>query len=435
MRLRNLPSGMAVFDPHQAADPELELAMAAGEIRMPKKRRTLAPANNEEVKLRHTYSRLITKYQGMKAGMEESDDEAGLDVIPTGFADQYFMSPAYARPLSISVCRAAAKRSIQVSGQASGEQSAEHGKAMAEESKARQRDWLGSLKMGFSLLVQGVGSKWRVLESFADEALAPWGANILRINGFDASFSMAECLRDTLQHLFPSAQRTSNSPEVLASILRSALQTPTASARPLCFIVHNIESLPSPHQFILATLATTPGVHLAASIDNIWAPLAWTSRCLKDFNFCREEVHTFESFELEHNMRYSRGLPGWSNPAATRQRAPKASLGLVMRSLTRSHRELVQAVAEHQLTAEGRVGISQSRLLTIAADRMIAANTAKLRGLLNELKDHEVMAQKCAADGGVQLYLTCDNKTLKRLAEGLEIDDESGDDESGAEGH
>lgn len=432
MKLRNLPCGMAVLDPHQAADPELELAIAAGEIRMPKKRRMLARvANDEESKRRHTYSRLITKYQGIKAGMEESDDEAGLDLVPTGFADQYFMSPANARPLSLSICRAAAKRSIQ----ASGEPPAAHGQALADESKAQQREWLGSLQMGFSLLVQGVGSKWRVLESFADEALAPWGANIVRINGFDASFSMADCLRDTLQHLFPSAKGTSHSPEVLASILRSALQTPTASARPLCLVVHNIESLPSTHQFILATLAATPGVHLAASIDNIWAPLAWTSRCLKDFNFCREEAHTFESFELEHNMRYSRGLPAWSNPLATRQRAPKASLGLVLRSLTRSHRELVQAVAEHQLTAGGRAGLSQSRLLTIAADRMIAATSAKLRSLLNELKDHEVMAQRCVADGGVQLYLTCDNKKLKRLAEGLEIDDESGDDESGAEGH
>lgn len=100
--------------------------------------------------------------------------------------------------------------------------------------------------------------------------------------------------------------------------------------------------------------------------------------------------------------------------------ARKTSLALVLKSLTRSHRELVQVIAEHQLEAGGRTGISQSRLLSEATDRMIASTTTVLKSLLNELRDHEVVALRGAVDGGTLLYLTCDAKVLARLAKGQE---------------
>merc|ERR1712217_61774 len=81
---------------------------------------------------------------------------------------------------------------------------------------------------------------------------------------------------------------------------------------------------------------------IGASADSIWAPLAWNPRCLKDFNFCHEYINTRETYEAELAMRYAGGLPAWSDPNSDKFKQKKASLGLVLRSLTKSHLELVQ---------------------------------------------------------------------------------------------
>merc|ERR1719182_1317441 len=105
-----------------------------------------------------------------------------------------------------------------------------------------------------------------------------------------------------------------------------------------------------------------------------------------DFNFCYEEVHTYEGYAVESAARFPGGLPAWSGLGRDRRRAPKASLSLVLRSLTNNHRELVQAMAERQLESDSQTGISMSALLKITNDRMIAATVPKLKSLLNELR-------------------------------------------------
>lgn len=60
---------------------------------------------------------------------------------------------------------------------------------------------------------------------------------------------------------------------------------------------------------------------MVASVDNIWAPLGWNPRMLKDFNFCRMEVHTFETHEPENVARFPNGLPRWCDPCAARHKA------------------------------------------------------------------------------------------------------------------
>ena len=59
--------------------------------------------------------------------------------------------------------------------------------------------------------------------------------------------------------------------------------------------------------------------------------------------------------------------------------------------------------------------------------RMIATNLNKLRGLLNELKDHEVVSVRNTADGGQLYQLKYDTRTLKNLAQGRLPDAASGD--------
>merc|ERR1712050_251354 len=106
------------------------------------------------------------------------------------------------------------------------------------------------------------------------------------------------------------------------------------------------------------------------------------------------------------------------DPNANRRQRPKAGLSLVLKSLTNSHRELIEGIAANQLAAGGGRGMSISRLLGIASDRMIAANVTKLKSLLNELKDHEVIALRTGPDGVTLYHLPFDEHTLQRLAKG-----------------
>jgi hypothetical protein len=302
-----------------------------------------------------------------------------------------------------------------------------------EAQKADYERWLRFLNIGFSLLVQGVGSKFKVLEEFADDTLLPWGAAVVRMPCFHARFSLSECLRDVFDQLHPGAQRVGHaSADNMAAAICAARRVAASAPRPLCLLVHSLELLPEGQQAALARLARCPSVHLIASVDSIFVQLAWRDRVLEDFNFCREVVHTHESYQVEVAARYPDGLPTWADGSASRRRAPRASLALVLRSLSSSHQELVKAMAEHQLKEGGQLGISFPRLMTIAADRMIVSNTAKLRSLVNELQDHAVVRQRPRADGVTLLRVVGDLPVLQRLAKGEPIDEDESDD-SGAE--
>jgi hypothetical protein len=145
---------------------------------------------------------------------------------------------------------------------------------------------------------------------------------------------------------------------------------------------------------------------------------------LKDFNFCREECNTFLGYEVESAARFSNGLPPWTGLGHDKRRTPKASLSLVLRSLTNNHRELVQAMAKMQLESGSRGGVSLSALLRESTDRMIAATVPKLRSLLNELRDHEVVIQRNSSAVGAQVLfsLPFDDRMLTKLAENANID-------------
>jgi len=412
LRRRRAPRGVGIVE----ATPLQEDA-SKQEDGQPRPKRT-APAG--DVLRRQNYKQLRRGMAGGKAanGADASDDEdTFLDKLKLGFAEDYWLAPSNAKAVPAPLLKAAGSCLPE------GEEPARVSTTKTVDFEA----WMRVLRMGFSLLVQGVGSKRRLLETFADTKLVPWGAAVIRINGFDAKLSLLECLR-AVQLLCPTGTHTgSASIEVLAASIRVSRRSTTEALRPLCFVVHNLENLTPAHQSVLSGLIAVPGVYLVASVDDIWADLNWAPRCRKEFNFVRELAHTFESYEAEVTARYPNGLPSWADPAAEGKAVTKTSLGVVLRSLTQTHRDLVKALAEHQLEAGGRTGITNWRLLDTARDRMIALDANRLKGLLRELQDHQVIAQRGATDGvSTLMYLTCSTKVLQKLAEGddIELSDE-----------
>merc|ERR1711920_935204 len=115
------------------------------------------------------------------------------------------------------------------------------------------------------------------------------------IDGYNKHLSLIECLRDVLERLHPGTPPGTSAESLLAAICSARAAAP-APVRPLCFVVHNLDFMPEAHQGCLAALAALPGVHLMASVDSLYAPLAWQARALRDFNFVNVVVHTYEHY-------------------------------------------------------------------------------------------------------------------------------------------
>jgi len=295
--------------------------------------------------------------------------------------------------------------------------------------------WLRRLKFGWSLLLEGVGSKSGLLDCFADQVLRPFGADIARLDAFDARGSLQGFLREVLSNQVPPGQcKCGSSVEGLALAVRATREA-MQPATPLAIVVHNLEALAAGQQAALALLAASPSVMLLASVDHSWAPLAWSTDVLKDFNFCREQVDTFQGYaRVELKGKYPDQTPSWCDPNADRQQESKVSIGLVLKSLTNNHRELCEVMAKNQLSKGGTGGISMSDLLALAEDRMIASNVTKLRSLLNELTDHEIVVSRASSDGGTLFWIPWKERALRKMANGESPDAIEGADEEDDEG-
>ncbi|CAJ1355561.1 unnamed protein product, partial [Effrenium voratum] len=210
-------------------------------------------------------------------------------------------------------------------------------KSVTEIVAASKDQWLRRLKMGFSLLFEGVGSKWQLLEAFAESLRPAW--DVACLDAFDAHATLPTFLRQLLA--YQNQHRGAASLDGLVAAVLAVLQAP------LVLVVHNVEELAPAHQAALSALARDPNVRLVASVDHLWAPLLWSNDMLKDFNFCREEVHTGESYDLELRGKFP-DMPSWCDPF-TVEVASKVSIGLVLKSLTNNHRELVEVMAKNQL--------------------------------------------------------------------------------------
>lgn len=351
-----------------------------------------------------------SKFAALAAEAQAKADTAALKSLPQAYAEDYFNADA--RVSSDSAVYAAACAAGDVT------------KSNPFQWGSRAGDfarWLSAMKSGFSVLVEGIGSKRRLLHAFAVEQLEPWGATTVRMDGYDCRFSLCDCFRGVLDQLFPSSSRSGVGVDALAATIAAS-----RTARPLVFLVHNLECLPPAHQATLAMLSKAPHVYLVASVDSIWAPLMWSPGTLRNACFWHEEANTFETYEAEAISRYPGGMPAWAKPHAGRAQAQTLRLGLILRSLTANHGELVAAMAEHQLEASGKKGITLSALLDITTDKMIANNTVKLKRLLMELRDHEVVVEKSAPDGSKLFKLSCEEHVLQKLAKGEPADGDAG---------
>ncbi|CAE7352061.1 orc2 [Symbiodinium natans] len=340
--------------------------------------------------------------------------KAACEVLRKEFAEDFFLSPAKTRLPSDEIL----PKLLVLGGQAEACQEAlarakqkRSAHALVTENKEL---WIKRLEKGFSLLFEGVGSKFRLLESFG-QVLFKSGIPIATFQAFDKGTSLAAFLRELLENL--EWKGGGSLTRLCAAVL--AARRAAADKAPLALIIHNLEALPPAHLSALSALVAAKEIWLVASVDHIFADAALEmDPCTaKGFTFSYEEVHTRESYHVELKGRYPDGLPSCSHPLATKKQA-KASLGLVLRCLTQNQRELVEELAKEQLGRGGAEGIPWDEVAAMAADLLIASNHTKLRRLLSELTDHQILLER---NGRFELAVK--ETALRKLAAGEPVDD------------
>ncbi|CAE7687007.1 CPK2 [Symbiodinium sp. CCMP2456] len=444
-----------------------------------------------------------TTHQGrsLKGADNEAPNalKAACEALRKEFAEDYFLAPAKTRLPPDEIV----PRLMKLGGQA---EACQEALALAKQKKSvnvlvteNKEEWIRRLEKGFSLLFEGVGSKYRLLENFA-QVLSKSGMPTAIFQAFDKGSSLPAFLRELLeQHGWKGAGSLPRLCSALLAVRVPAclrfgstevvpLQARRAATEkhPLVLIIHNLEVLPAPHLSALASLVATKKAwcdwggassshfsplfspaHLrmasdglpslagdlagclgsglgalpfhseswvsshafaneptpwSAEVDNIFADAAfnmdpYAAMELRDFSFSYEEVHTRDSYyTVELKGRYPDGLPSCTHPLATKKQT-KASLGLVLRCLTQNQKELVQEIAKEQLS-RGQQGVPWDELVVLASDLMIANNHTKLRRLLSELTDHQILIERHG-----RFELAVKEAVLRKLAEGESVED------------
>ncbi|CAE7584115.1 CPK2 [Symbiodinium sp. CCMP2592] len=102
-----------------------------------------------------------------------------------------------------------------------------------------KEEWIKRLEKGFSLLFEGVGSKYRLLENFA-QVLSKSGIPIAIFHAFDKGSSLAAFLRELLeQHGWKGA---GSLPRLCSALLTVRARRSAAEKHPLVLVIHNLEA-------------------------------------------------------------------------------------------------------------------------------------------------------------------------------------------------
>jgi origin recognition complex subunit 2 len=293
------------------------------------------------------------------------------------------------------------------------------------------------LAAGFNLLFYGFGSKQQVLNAFAREVCAKRG-HVIVASAHRPDFS----LRD----LFASAERISElADEPLPSSgiegqtqrLQAFFSSEHKARAPLFLVIHNIDA-PSLRSHktaaCIAALASTPRIHVVASIDHINAPLLFPlsdSMARKasgadgtagghGYAWLWHDLTTLAPYDAE--LAYAD--PGSiSSVSGASGRAAQAALAdpavamtetaaqHILASVTQRAKKLFALVGARQLAVmeeagdaaarePRRSGIAYDGLFVLARDQFVATSDGALRALLGEFKDHGLIVSTSSEESG-----------------------------------
>ncbi|KAG7092840.1 hypothetical protein E1B28_009154 [Marasmius oreades] len=328
------------------------------------------------------------------------------------------------------------------------------------------------LRANFNILCYGYGSKRQLLNQFAAERCAKLG-HVVIVNGFNPDFGgvkeVAKIIENNLSGVL--SLPLPSGPSSIDSQIQRICQffngdSPSATQknkkrRHLYIVIHNIDSdvlRSAKSQSLLSNLASSPGIHLVASVDHINAPLIWSSSQLasrgsemdststfsKGFNWIWADLTTVAPYDFELTFADRTSISG-AHDITSRKHANSLATSLtnaaisetaalhVLASVTvkarnlfalmgRRQLELMEAAGQESGTTIGdsywhQFAITYSALFNEARDKFLATNDTQLRALLGEFRDHNLIVGSQGGSAGELLWIPARKDRLEKILE------------------
>lgn len=278
------------------------------------------------------------------------------------------------------------------------------------------RQWMLQLRMGFNILLYGLGSKQLLLEKFRSSMLSDYDHVV--VNGFFPSITLKSILNSITVDVFEHQGSFRNPAEQMDFITRTLRGDPSNH---VFLIINNIDGpmlRGDRNQQALGQLAALPNMHLLASIDHINAPLVWDHAKMSMFNWLWFESTTYRSYTEETS---------YENSLLVQQTGALAlsSLTHVLRSLTPNARGIFRLLAEFQLENKDNPaysGLSFQDFYQRCRESFLVNSDITLRTQLTEFRDHKLIRNKKGADGVEYLLIPVDNGTLSDFLEKNDVE-------------
>uniref|UniRef100_A0A452V833 Origin recognition complex subunit 2 n=1 Tax=Ursus maritimus TaxID=29073 RepID=A0A452V833_URSMA len=277
--------------------------------------------------------------------------------------------------------------------------------------------WMLQLRLGFNIVLYGLGSKRDLLERFRTTVLQD-SIHVV-INGFFPGISVKSILNSITEEVLDHMGTFRSVLDQLDWIVNKFKED---SSLELFLLIHNLDSQMlrgDKSQQIIGQLSSLRNIYLMASIDHLNAPLMWDHAKQSLYNWLWYETTTYSPYTEETS---------YENSLLVKQSGslPLSSLTHVLRSLTPNARGIFRLLIKYQLDNQDNpsyialfcvlwygypyVGIFFSRLFLVNSD-------LTLRAQLTEFRDHKLIRTKKGTDGVEYLLIPVDSGTLNDFLE------------------
>ncbi|KAF9584896.1 Origin recognition complex subunit 2 [Lunasporangiospora selenospora] len=287
--------------------------------------------------------------------------------------------------------------------------------------------WYFELISGFNLLFYGYGSKRQLLTHFATTVLTD--APLIIVNGYFPTLGIKEILDRISSGAMKYSGPTGTLQEQVA-LIHGYFAQPDRDIQKIYLLIHNIDggALRSEKtQSALSVLASSPHIHLIASIDHINANLLWDTVKAARFQWVWHELTTYKTYLTETSFE---------NSIMVRQgELGPRGIQFVLASLTSNGRGLFKILAEHQIQTDRDAGIEMGSsggksgkvaldagmpyqaLFKRCQEAFLVSNAVTFRTQLTEFRDHRIVQSRKAPDGTEILYIPLAAGVLEGILE------------------
>jgi len=290
--------------------------------------------------------------------------------------------------------------------------------------------WWWEMENGFSILLQGYGSKALVLDMFASCVSKLINANsfglgkrsveplVCTVRGWSKDVDIRKLVESLMREWLEwdttriaSEKRKSGGDWTIEDRCAAVIRDAESTRRCLVLIVHSLDAeglRTKSSQQALSCLAASRNIRFIASIDHINSPLMWSRRDWKRFNFVGHDASTFVPYTLETSF--------FSHPTVSAQTVASVSssrgIAYVLKSLTPTHIKILKWLGTEQLKLGGD-DVEFQALFQHCLGMMWVASIAVLNQYMKEFQDHDLVKSK-TVDGRQYLKICAPAKVIRR---------------------